>query len=61
MTGDEKAAHRQFVFLTGDPESSYLLVGVYRGTEVLLGGITGALLHVMAEAVIRRIFDHGRQ
>lgn len=49
------------VFLTGDPERSYLLVGVYRGTEVLLGGITGALLHVMAEAVIRRIFDHGRQ
>ncbi|WP_164741130.1 hypothetical protein [Xanthomonas sp. BRIP62409] len=27
----------------------------------LSSGITGALLHVMAEAVIRRIFDHGRQ
>jgi uncharacterized membrane protein YccC len=41
------------VFLTADPATPLILAGLYRGAEVLLGGTIGAMLHVMAEAVIR--------
>jgi uncharacterized membrane protein YccC len=48
------------VFLMADPATPLIVVGLYRGTEVLLGGTIGAMLHVIAEAVIRRIVHHDR-
>ena len=44
------------VFLTADPGMPLFMVGLYRGTEVLLGGLVGAALHTIAEAVIRGMF-----
>lgn len=41
------------VFLTATPGTPIWEVGLYRGSEVLLGGAVGAVLHVVSEAVIR--------
>lgn len=43
------------VFLSSDKETPLLMVGVYRGAEVLLGGVLGAALHWISEMAIRRI------
>jgi uncharacterized membrane protein YccC len=43
------------VFLTAAPATPLLAAGYYRGAEVLLGGIVGALLHVFAELAITRL------
>lgn len=42
------------VFLTATPDLPLWQIGIYRGAEVLLGGIVGALLHQLAEIIIRR-------
>lgn len=42
------------VFLTATPALPLWQVGIYRGAEVLLGGIVGALLHQFSEIIIRR-------
>jgi uncharacterized membrane protein YccC len=44
------------VFLTADPAMPLFMVGLYRGAEVLLGGLIGAALHTIAEAMIRGMF-----
>ncbi|NTF52873.1 FUSC family protein [Agrobacterium rhizogenes] len=44
------------VFLTASPEMPILTTGLYRGGEVLLGGLVGAALHTIAEAAIGRMF-----
>jgi uncharacterized membrane protein YccC len=44
------------VFLTVDPGMPLYMVGLYRGTEVFLGGLVGAALHAVSEAVIRGLF-----
>lgn len=41
------------VFLTLDQTTPLYLVALYRGAEVLLGGLIGAVLHFMAEVVLR--------
>jgi uncharacterized membrane protein YccC len=43
------------VFLTSDKETPLLMVGLYRGAEVLLGGLLGALLHWGSEKGISAI------
>ena len=43
------------VFLTAVPATPLYVAGYYRGAEVLLGGVVGALLHVVAELAIRKI------
>lgn len=48
------------VFLTATPGTPLWEVGLFRGAEVLLGGATGAALHVLAEHAIARIFRHER-
>lgn len=48
------------VFLTADPGMPLFMVGLYRGAEVLLGGLVGAALHTIAEAVIRGMFGRIR-
>ena len=40
------------VFLTSDKQTPLLTVGFYRGAEVLLGGLIGAVLHWVSEKVI---------
>ncbi|OLP62551.1 hypothetical protein BJF93_01795 [Xaviernesmea oryzae] len=40
------------VFFTSTPGSPIWEVGLLRGAEVLLGGVVGILLHVLAEGVI---------
>jgi uncharacterized membrane protein YccC len=42
------------VFLTAAPELPLWRVGLYRGAEVMLGGIVGAGLHWVAETLIGR-------
>ena len=42
------------VFLTATPDLPLWRVGLYRGTEVMLGGVIGALLHLLAEIVISK-------
>ena len=46
------------VFLTATPDLPLWRVGLYRGTEVMLGGVVGALLHLLAETVIGRVVSH---
>lgn len=43
------------VFLTATPDLPFWRVGVYRGAEVMLGGVVGAVLHLAAEMVIGRL------
>lgn len=43
------------LFFARDPGMSLFLAGVWRGAEVLLGGLTGALLHMIFERIIRRL------
>ncbi len=43
------------VFLTATPDLPLWRVGLYRGTEVMLGGAVGALLHLIAEPLIRKV------
>ena len=40
------------VFLTTDQTTPLLMVGFYRGTEVLVGGLVGAALHWISEKII---------
>jgi len=40
------------VFLTSDKATPLLMVGLYRGAEVLLGGLLGAVLHWVSEKLI---------
>jgi uncharacterized membrane protein YccC len=40
------------VFLSTDQSTPLLGVGLYRGAEVLLGGLTGAVLHWVSERII---------
>lgn len=42
------------VFLSHDSATSLLMSGYARGSEVILGGIVGAVAHWVAEQVIRR-------
>ena len=44
------------VFLTGTPGTPLWEAGLFRGTEVLLGGLVGAVLHLLAELVIERTY-----
>lgn len=48
------------VFLTVTPGTPLWEVGLFRGAEVLLGGLVGAALHSLAEFVIERAF-HGQK
>lgn len=48
------------VFLTVTPGTPLWEVGLFRGAEVLLGGLVGAVLHSLAELVIQRAFDHSK-
>ena len=41
------------VFLSVNPMTSVFITGLYRSSEVTLGGIVGVMLHNAAEAVIR--------
>ncbi len=43
------------VFLSADHGTPLLMVGFYRGAEVLLGGLTGALLHLISEVALAGI------
>ena len=40
------------VFLTAEPGVPTAMVGLYRGSEVILGALIGAVLHWLAEAII---------
>lgn len=41
------------VFLSANPAMCIFMTGLYRSSEVILGGIVGVMLHIMAEAIIR--------
>jgi len=43
------------VFLTAEPTASTAMVGLYRGSEVILGALIGAVLHCLAEAIIEAL------
>ncbi len=42
------------IFLARDPNISLLVAGYWRGSEVVLGGLIGAMLHWIAERIILR-------
>ena len=43
------------VFLTAEPGVTTAMVGLYRGSEVILGALIGAVLHWLAEAIIEAL------
>lgn len=45
------------VFLTVTPGTPLWEAGLFRGAEVLLGGLVGAALHFLAEIFIERAYD----
>ena len=43
-------------FLSANPTTPIFITGLYRSSEVILGGTVGVMLHNMAEAIIRYNF-----
>lgn len=48
------------VLLTVTPGTPLWEAGLFRGAEVLLGGLVGAVLHSLAELVIEQAFDKSK-
>lgn len=48
------------IFLTVTPGTPLWEAGLFRGAEVLLGGVVGAVLHFLAEIVIERAYDKSK-